>query len=62
MADALGAVVRVVGADRVPARDSWVHFTGTFHSVGADGVPELAVIGMRSIPTPQDPYEQGLMR
>jgi uncharacterized membrane protein YcgQ (UPF0703/DUF1980 family) len=52
----------VVGADRVPARDSWVHFTGTFHSVGADGVPELAVIGMRSIPTPQDPYEQGLMR
>jgi uncharacterized membrane protein YcgQ (UPF0703/DUF1980 family) len=52
----------VVGADRVPARDSWVHITGTFHSVGADGVPELAVIGMRSIPTPQDPYEQGLMR
>jgi uncharacterized repeat protein (TIGR03943 family) len=56
-ADAVAAVVRVVGASGdLPARDQWVTVTGTFH--GAPGeVPELLAASLRVVPAPGDPYE-----
>jgi uncharacterized repeat protein (TIGR03943 family) len=56
-ADAVAAVVRVVGLEGTPVRDSWLTVVGTFTGTGADGVPELAVTGSRRIPAPVDPYE-----
>ena len=60
-ADAVAAVARVVGpavsASGVPRREQWFRVTGTFHAVGADGVPELTAQTLTPIPTPVDPYE-----
>jgi uncharacterized repeat protein (TIGR03943 family) len=60
-ADAVAAVVRVVGpaaaAAGTPRREQWFTVTGTFHAVGADGVPELTATDLRPIATPVDPYE-----
>jgi uncharacterized repeat protein (TIGR03943 family) len=55
-ADAVAAVVRVVGAaGQAPARDSWVTVTGTFHKGG--DVPELLASSLVAVPAPVDPYE-----
>ncbi len=60
-ADAVAAVVRVVGpvveAAGVPRREQWFTVTGTFRAVGADGVPELTAATLTPVPTPVDPYE-----
>jgi putative membrane protein len=57
-ADAVAAVVRVIGLDGAPpARDGWLQVIGTFHGLGADGVPELEVTSSQPIPAPVDPYE-----
>lgn len=56
-ADAVAAVVRVIGLDSPPVRDSWLTVVGTFTGSGADGVPELTVTGSHRIPAPVDPYE-----
>jgi uncharacterized repeat protein (TIGR03943 family) len=56
-ADAVAAVVRVVGAaGGAPARDSWVTVTGTYHAASGD-VPEIFTSGLVAIPAPVDPYE-----
>ena len=56
-ADAVAAVVRVVGATGdSPARDRWVTVTGTFHR-SADEIPELRASSLTEIPAPTDPYE-----
>ncbi len=56
-ADAVAAVVRVVGASGdLPARDRWVTVTGTYH--GSPGeVPELLAVSLETIAAPGDPYE-----
>ena len=56
-ADAVAAVVRVVGASGdPPARDQWVTVTGTFH--GSPGeIPELLATSLSIVGTPGDPYE-----
>jgi uncharacterized repeat protein (TIGR03943 family) len=57
-ADAVAAVARVSGkSGGEPAREAWFIVTGTFHGMGADGVPELDASAVRSIPAPVDPYE-----
>jgi uncharacterized repeat protein (TIGR03943 family) len=56
-ADAVAAVVRVVGAAGTPpARDDWVTVTGTFHG-SPGGVPEVLASGLTAVPAPVDPYE-----
>jgi uncharacterized repeat protein (TIGR03943 family) len=56
-ADAVAAVVRVIGATGdPPARDRWVTVTGTFHR-SADEIPELRASSLTEIPAPTDPYE-----
>jgi uncharacterized repeat protein (TIGR03943 family) len=56
-ADAVAAVVRVVGATGTPpARDGWLTVTGTFEP-SADPVPRLRVSSLAAIPPPPDPYE-----
>ncbi|OLB73380.1 MAG: TIGR03943 family protein, partial [Actinobacteria bacterium 13_2_20CM_2_71_6] len=56
-ADAVAAVVRIVGATGdPPALDSWVTVTGTFHP-STDGVPELVASSLSTTPPPTDPYE-----
>jgi uncharacterized repeat protein (TIGR03943 family) len=56
-ADAVAAVVRIVGvAGDPPARDAWVTVTGTFSPSG-DGIPELVATSLATIPAPTDPYE-----
>jgi len=56
-ADALSAVVRVVGGGTSPRRDSWTTVTGTFLAMTGDGVPEIRVSQVRPIEPPRDPYE-----
>lgn len=57
-ADAVAAVVRVVGpTGPEPPRDAWFTVTGTFSGLGADGVPELSAVSARQVPAPVDPYE-----
>jgi uncharacterized repeat protein (TIGR03943 family) len=56
-ADAVAAVVRVVGATGdPPALDAWVTVTGTFQR-SADAVPELRASSLATVPAPADPYE-----
>ncbi|HEX6473281.1 MAG TPA: TIGR03943 family protein [Streptosporangiaceae bacterium] len=56
-ADAVAAVVRVVGAaGDPPPRDRWVTVTGTFHGSAGD-IPELQASSLTEIPAPADPYE-----
>ena len=56
-ADAVAAVVRVVGATGTPpARDGWLTVTGTFEP-SADPVPRLRASSLGAIPPPPDPYE-----
>ncbi len=56
-ADAVAAVVRVVGvAGDPPGLDTWVIVTGTFRRSN-DDVPELAASSLVQIPPPVDPYE-----
>jgi uncharacterized repeat protein (TIGR03943 family) len=56
-ADAVAAVVRVVGATGdPPPRDRWVTVTGTFHRSAGD-IPELQASSLTEIPAPADPYE-----
>jgi len=56
-ADAVAAVVRVVGvAGDPPALDTWVIVTGTFRR-SSDDVPELVASSLVQIPPPVDPYE-----
>lgn len=56
-ADALSAVVRVVGAGPSPRRDSWVTVTGTFTSMDEDGTAEIVASRVRPITPPSFPYE-----
>ena len=56
-ADALSAVVRVVGAGPSPRRDSWVTVTGTFTAMDAGGTAEIAATQIRPITPPAFPYE-----
>ena len=57
-ADAVAAVARVSGATgAAPARDAWFTVTGTFHGLGADGVPEFVASAVQQLPAPVDPYE-----
>jgi uncharacterized repeat protein (TIGR03943 family) len=56
-ADAVAAVVRVVGAAGAPpARDGWLTVTGTFEP-SADPVPRLRASSLAAVPAPDDPYE-----
>jgi uncharacterized repeat protein (TIGR03943 family) len=56
-ADAVAAVVRVVGASGdLPARDQWVTVTGTYHRAPGD-VPELLATSLHVVSAPDDPYE-----
>lgn len=56
-ADAVAAVVRVVGASGdLPARDQWVTVTGTYHG-SPGGIPELLAETVSPVPPPRDPYE-----
>ena len=56
-ADAVAAVVRVVGATGTPpARDGWMTVTGTFEP-SADPVPRLRASSLVAIAPPPDPYE-----
>lgn len=56
-ADAVAAVVRVVGASGdPPARDQWVTVTGTFRGSRGE-IPELLATSLRIVPAPGDPYE-----
>ena len=60
-ADAVAAVVRVVGAPVTetgePRLEQWFTVTGTYSAVGADGVPELTAASLSPIAAPVDPYE-----
>ena len=56
-ADAVAAVVRLVGLPTTPARESWLTVVGTYRGSGPDGVPELSVTGSDQVPPPVDPYE-----
>lgn len=56
-ADAVAAVVRIVGASGdPPARDSWVVVSGTYRK-SSDAAPELLVSSLTTIAPPADPYE-----
>ena len=56
-ADAVAAVVRVVGATGAPpARDGWLTVTGTFEP-SADPVPRIRASSLAAVPAPEDPYE-----
>jgi uncharacterized repeat protein (TIGR03943 family) len=57
-ADAVAAIARVSGATgAAPTRDAWFTVTGTFHGVGADGIPEFVASAVQQMPAPVDPYE-----
>ena len=56
-ADAVAAVVRLVGLGAEPVRDSWLTVTGSYRGAGPDGVPELTVTSSHAITAPTDPYE-----
>lgn len=56
-ADALSAVVRVVGAGPAPRRDTWVTVTGIFTAMDKDGTAEMAATQIRPIEPPPFPYE-----
>jgi uncharacterized repeat protein (TIGR03943 family) len=56
-ADAVPVVVRVVGVSGdLPARDAWVMVTGRFEPTGG-WPPQLLATSVKSIPTPEEPYE-----
>lgn len=56
-ADAVAAVVRVIGATGdPPARDQWVTVTGTFQPSSAD-TPLLRATSLQAVGPPLDPYE-----
>lgn len=56
-ADAVAAVVRVVGATGdPPTRDAWVTVTGNFEA-SPDPVPRIRASSLATVPAPEDPYE-----